>query len=357
MNAIAKFDMIDWMGETKSRWILHVLFWMAVLVFYTIFFGYKTVDYKITFSFVVVLLPVTMITTYFLNYTLLPNFLFRKRYGKFFLYFTYTLIISFYIEMATVIAIFILVAELNIKELHPSNTDALILIAGMYLVVFLGVAIKLVSHYNQNQSQIQSLQKDKLEAELKFLKSQLHPHFLFNTLNNLYSLTLERSERASEVVLKLSDLLDYVLYKCEADFVPLEMEVEQLSNYIELEKLRYGERLKVDFEKSVERQDQKIPPMILMTLLENSFKHGISKAMQNSWIKMKLDCREEDLVFEISNSKEKQEKERPQVSGGIGLENLKSRLKLVFKDQFELTTKEESNAYFARLKLNKLQVR
>lgn len=330
---------------------MHGVFWTAILVFYTYFFGYKSVDYKITFSFVVVLLPVTMATTYFLNYWLIPDFLFKKKYGRFFLYFIYTLIISFYVEMVTVMGIFILVAEFNMKGLQPSNTNALFIIAGMYLVVFLGVAVKLVKHYYQNEARIQILEKEKIEAELRFLKTQLHPHFLFNTLNNLYSLTLEKSDRASEVVLKLSELLDYVLYECNADFVPLEKEVKQLENYIELEKLRYGPRLDVSFSKPGDLTDYTIPPMVLMTLLENSFKHGTSKAIQKSWIKMALKTSDDWLLFEIGNSREKTREGKPEQSGGIGLENLRNRLNLLYGEDYHIHIQEKPNYYQTSLKM------
>ncbi len=343
--------MVEWIGRRNMRWALHVIFWLAVLIFYTFFFGYKRVDYRITFSFVIVLLPVTIITTYFLNYELLPKYLFKKKYLKFIQYFIYTLIVSFYIEMVTVIGIFILVAELKINEFHPANTNALILIAGMYLVVFLGVAVKLVNHYNQNQAQIQSLKKEKLEAELKFLKAQLHPHFLFNTLNNLYSLTLEKSDKAPEVVLKLSELLDYILYECNAELVLLDKEIEQIKNYIELEKLRYGDRLKVDLDFEGIKINQMIPPMLLMTLVENSFKHGAAKSTNKSWIKIKIRINNRQLFLEVGNSKDQNIKTKKEHSGGVGLQNLQNRLRLLYGDQYNFKIKENSDSYYTYLSL------
>ena len=194
MKTKQKYDLLEWISSRNIKWLLHLVFWLAVLVFYTIFFGNKNENYNITFSFVVILLPVTILTTYFLNYELIPNYLFKKRYAKFFLYFIYTLIISFYIELATIVLIFVTVAELNMAEMHPSNTNPILMIAGMYVVVFLGAAVKLVNLHSTSQLEIQKLKGEKVEAELKFLKTQLHPHFLFNTLNNLYALTLEKSD-------------------------------------------------------------------------------------------------------------------------------------------------------------------
>jgi two-component system, LytTR family, sensor kinase len=350
------FDLFEWIGRKNTRWLLHIFFWFAVLVFYTFFFGYKNVNYKITFSFVTILLPVTIITTYFLNYVLMPRYLFTKRYGKFFLYLIYTMIVSFYIEMVTVIGIFVLVAELNLEALHPSNTNALILIAGMYLVVFLGAGVKLLNHYYKNQMEIQTLKKEKVEAELKFLKAQLHPHFLFNTLNNLYALTLEKSDKASDVVLKLSELLDYVLYECNAELVTLEKEIKQMENYIELEKLRYGDRLDVSFSYPKSFTKVTIPPMLFMTLLENSFKHGVSRTTKNAWIRMEIRQVSAELVFEIKNGMEKIKNTKPHVSGGIGLDNLKNRLNLIYKDQYELIINEDDDSYTAVLTLKTIPI-
>ena len=330
MKTDKKYDIIAWVGHRKVRWLLHVIFWLVVLGFYTLFFGQRNVNYRITFSFVVILLPVTIVTTYFLNYELIPNYLLKKRYATFFLYFIYTLIVSFYIEMVTVIIIFLSVAELNLHEFHPSNTNAIFLIAGMYVVVFLGVAVKLVNLYNTNQVEIQKLKSEKVEAELKFLKAQLHPHFLFNTLNNLYALTLERSDKAADVVLKLSDLLDYVLYECDAELVPLEKEIKQIDNYVELERLRFGPRLEINYKLGEFPSHLTIPPMSLMTLVENSFKHGVSKSMDNSWIKIDLKADSQSLVFRIKNPKRKLNNQHQKPSGGgIGLVNLQNRLKFI----------------------------
>lgn len=347
-----KYDLFDWMSNQKIRWLFHLVFWLAVLAFYTIFFGYKSVDYKVTFSFVIILLPVTIVTTYFLNYNLIPNYLFKKRYVKFFLYFIYTLIVSFYIELGTIMLIFISVTKLNMEELNPSNTNAILLIAGMYVVVFLGVAVKLVNHYSSSQVEIEKLKKEKIEAELKFLKAQLHPHFLFNTLNNLYALTLEKSDKAPGLVLKLSELLDYILYECNAELSPLQKEIKQIDNYIELEKLRFGDRLAVQFSRSELSSKIMIPPMLLMTLVENSFKHGVSKTIDRSWINIDLRVEEDKLIFSIKNSTHKTKKSRNEVSGGIGLQNLQNRLKLIYKENYTFSIDEKEGSFDVLLELN-----
>ncbi len=351
MAPYSKIDFINRISGRKSRWLLHLAFWLTVLVFYTFFFGYRSVDYRITFSFVAVLLPVTMLTTYFLNYWLIPQYLFKKRYGKFILYFLYTLIVSFFVEMLTVMGIFIVVANMNMAELHPSNTNAILLIAGMYVVVFLGVAVKLMNHYNSNQVEIQRLKKEKVEAELKFLKAQLHPHFLFNTLNNLYALTLEKSERASDVVLKLSEMLDYVLYECREDFVPLGHEIKQVENYIGLERLRFGDRLDVTFNRQNVPVKALVPPMVLLTLVENSFKHGISKAMERSWIRLNVHVDNGRIIFHVANSRGPDHDPPKEISGGIGLKNLRDRLELIYKHDYKLIFSGDEESFEVQLEI------
>ncbi|NJN25081.1 MAG: histidine kinase [Cyclobacteriaceae bacterium] len=345
MSIIDRQNVIEWIGSKKVRWLLHVVFWLAVLGFYTAFFGQRNVNYHITLAFVAILLPVTIITTYFLNYELIPKYLLQKRYARFFLYFVYTLIVSFYIEMMTVIIIFLSVAELNMSEFHPSNTNAIFLIAGMYVVVFLGVAVKMVNLYNHNQLEIERLKSEKIEAELKFLKAQLHPHFLFNTLNNLYALTLERSDKAADVVLKLSALLDYVLYECEAELVPLEKEIAQIDNYLALEKLRFGSRLHIDDHLLENTANWKIPPMSLMTLLENSFKHSVSQSLVNTWMYICLEVVNGELHFTVRNPKIDNSRKKKSASGGIGLTNLANRLKLIYKENHRLHI-DDSGTFF-----------
>jgi LytS/YehU family sensor histidine kinase len=173
--------------------------------------------------------------------------------------------------------------------------------------------------------------RDKVEAELKFLKVQINPHFLFNTLNNLYYLSTEKSERAPQAILQLSEMLDYVLHQGKSMLVPLTQELKQVDNYIALELLRYEDRIQID--KTIEGNiaDQQIGPMMLITLIENAFKHGVMKTAGKSWIKMKVVGKPERIEVSLTNSW------RGDPSGnGIGLENLKSQLNLQYPGSHSL---------------------
>ncbi len=318
----------------KYRWVVHIFFWMLVLAFYVTFFGRKNSNYFQTFIFVGLLMPVTIGTTYFLNYNLVPRFLMKERYGFFVLYFTYTLIGSIFLEMMIAMLTFMLLAEVNIKDMSPASVDVIFLLTSLLMVVFLGVAIKMLLYWRTSKEEYQKLMRDKVEAELRFLKVQLNPHFLFYTLNNLYYLTTEKSERAPQAILQLSGILDYVMHSSKSIFVPLVNELKQVENYVALELLRYEDRVKVETIVTGKPEDHTIGPMILITLIENAFKHGVMKSTGQSWIKLAVDCTEAGIGIEIRNGY------RNKATGnGIGLENLRNQLNYLYSEKYTFKVK------------------
>jgi LytS/YehU family sensor histidine kinase len=160
---------------------------------------------------------------------------------------------------------------------------------------------------------------------------------LFNTLNNLYALTLDKSEEAPEVVVKLSDLLSYMLYECNAPRVPLEKEVNLLQDYLALEKIRYRNELKVDFDVQGRMSGKLIAPLLLIPFVENGFKHGLSKQIQNPWINISVDVEDYLLTFKVENNKpETDTEDKPGYTEGIGLTNVRRRLDLIYGKHYEL---------------------
>lgn len=204
----------------------------------------------------------------------------------------------------------------------------------MYPIVFTAVAIKLLKYWYTNQKAQQILRQEKLQAELKFLKTQIHPHFLFNTLNNLYALTLKKSDKAPETVLKLSELINYMLYECRSDEVSLTKEIKFIRNYVDIEKMRYGDKLDVDIRVSGEVTDRKIAPLILLPFVENCFKHGASEDLQQSWVKVTIDSHPDHLVIKVENSKAGTNGHTREE--GIGIENVKRRLDLLYPEKHAL---------------------
>jgi two-component system LytT family sensor kinase len=305
----------------RQRWVLHVFFWIFVLIFYAVFFGRKNSNFQQTLFFVGLLMPVTIGTAYWLNYLLLPRFLMKGRYAAFFLYFIYTLVVSLFLEMMIVMFTLIIMAEVKIKTMSPASLDIVFLLTSLLMVVFFAVAIKILLHWRASKEEYQKLMRDKVEAELRFLKVQLNPHFLFNTLNNLYYLAAEKSDKAPQAILQLSEILDYVMNSSKTAFVPLDEEVKQVDNYVALERLRYEDRIEIERKVIGDPNAHTIGPMILITLVENAFKHGAMKTAGRSWIRIEIDCREKDVKVSIGNGWTRQE-----AGNGIGIQNLRRQL-------------------------------
>jgi len=330
------------------RWFIHVSFWVFVLVFYSLVFSHKASGYLSTLVFVSLLMPMTVGSTYLLNYFLIPRYLMKGRYGFFALYLFYILLGALFLEMWVVVVTFILVAELDIKAMNPGAINIPFLITALWMVVFLGGAIKMVSHWRRSRDNAQRLMSEKIEAELRFLKTQLSPHFLFNTLNNLYYLASERSEKAPRAILALSGLLDYVLNETRSTFVPIEKELNVVRNYISLEHLRYEDRIKIDFEVKGNHALAVIAPTLLLTLVENAFKHGASKTSGQQWIRIMVTCNAEDVVIQVSNSSEGSDDLN---KVGIGLTNFRNQLNLLYPHNHELKIERGPASYSVDLRL------
>jgi len=195
-----------------------------------------------------------------------------------------------------------------------------------------------------------SLSDLKKTQELDSLKKQLNPHFLFNTLNNLYALSLQKSEKTPEIIARLSEIMDYMLYRCEDDYVPLDNEVKLIENYLALENIRYGSRVEVDFNSRI-RGNTKIAPLLLLTFIENAFKHGVSQETDKATISITLLAEEEKIDFCIRNSKPKKNDQGSITRRSIGLNNIKTQLQYLYKDAHELLFNENDNYYQIQLKI------
>ena len=222
--------------------------------------------------------------------------------------------------------------ESNIEQtsLFNFNYVSAVFIGEIY-VVAIGTSIKMTIDYIRFKKKTTELQKVNLETELAFLKSQIQPHFFFNTLNNLYSLTLDKSNKAPQTVLKLSELMSYVIYDAKQKRVPLVNEIKHLQNYLDLESLRFGPRLSVELGISGEIEGKVIPPVLLLPFIENSFKHGTRATDGEIIIDISLHVANDRLTFTTENDKS----EAPVDNGlqnynhGVGLENTQRRLKLL----------------------------
>jgi LytS/YehU family sensor histidine kinase len=191
-----------------------------------------------------------------------------------------------------------------------------------------------------------------LNSELNFLKAQIHPHFLFNTLNNLYSLTLNNSPASPVVVLDLSQILRYMLYECNTDYVPLKKDIEIIQHYIGLEQLRHGDRLDLNLRIKGEIQGQQIAPLLMIPLIENAFKHGASEMIEDAWINIVIEVEPSAIKLKVSNSKplEQQHGHRSHF-GKIGLENVRKRLELIYPETHQFTIHDEEDLFAVILQI------
>jgi sensor histidine kinase YesM len=274
------------------------------LVFYAILWGSFEDNYQQTFLEEAIYLPVKIAFTYFTLYYLLPSFLLPGRYVSFFLWLLVSSFVAGTVQRYVAFNIdYPIYYPEALRDPFFYLPKIVKMFVSIYPVTFFAVAIKLLKYWYANQHEQQVLTQEKLRAELNFLKTQIHPHFLFNTLNNLYALTLKKSDRAPETVLKLSELINYMLYECVSDEVQLTKEMKFIRNYIDIEKMRYGDKLDVDLRVSGEVNERKIAPLILLPFVENCFKHGASEELQQSWVKITVDLQPRITIVKVENNK------------------------------------------------------
>jgi len=259
--------------------------------------------------------------------------------------------------MATLMS-FIFLSDMEFKKMPPMSRNYIFVLILVYLVVFIVSFISLLSHNfktiaenKELQNKILATQLEIKSQELNYLKKQIHPHFLFNTLNTIYGFALKQSKDTPEIILKLSNLLDYILYQVNKPQVSLEEEILHIKEYIDLEKIRFQDTLKVSFESSEISSEKQIAPMLLIPFVENAFKHGnlINGFLQ---IKIKLNLIGDELHFEIQNTFLKDNTQT--IKEGLGLINIKKRLDLLYKNNHQLNIEQSNQFYKVNLIINQL---
>ena len=214
---------------------------------------------------------------------------------------------------------------------------------------FFGI-IRHIYNYIRLKQAAQQLKIEKQAAELNYLRSQTNPHFLFNTLNNIYSLARDKNDLAPESILRLSKILRFMLYETGAAFIAIEDELKIINDYIALEKLRYDDSLRINFNHDIEDMKQSLPPLLLIPMVENAFKHGVSETRNLPYVNIHLSVNNRQLVFIVKNSADMLSTEQA-VKENIGLSNLRRQLELLFKD-FKLSFNRDEFAFTATLKIN-----
>lgn len=335
----------------RQRVLWHILFWLFSFLFYSLTYGSYSGNYIQEFLSNLFLLPVRILGTYTLIYWLIPSLLLRKKYAAFAVLTVFHAIL-FGFALWLVLYFFVYCAgciyEADYPLLYLPKIFALIITN--YEIPAIAAVIVIFKRWYAEAQRTRELEKDKLQAELQFLKSQIHPHFLFNTLNNLYALALKKSDKTPDVVIRLSEMLDYMLYQSNEPEVKLTKEIELIKAYLELESIRYGKRLDLRFNIEGEPGEKRIAPLLLLPFVENSFKHGASNNINKPFIHIKLEITHQWLLLTVANSFGEQTKES--YSEGIGLKNVQRRLDLLYNGRHQLDITRDDGVFNVSFRLN-----
>ncbi|PWA07637.1 sensor histidine kinase [Flavobacterium laiguense] len=334
----------------------HCLFWLSFMLLYISGKSEDTGYYSFIFIYSFKIL-VQAIAAYGLIYWIIPNLLNKKKHLLFILFsiswlyfvFAFLMVLKYYYLEPKFPGFFD--DWFGHKMSVPERLTSFKLIFREFSFITYPIIIMGFISFNRKQQRLLKLEEEKKSMELKVLKNQLNPHFLFNTLNNLYALTLKKDDKAPEIIAKLSEILDFVLYRCNDDFVPIEKEIYLLENYISLEQLRYNEnRLDISFTKDIQ-ENSKISPLILLTFVENAFKHGVINETEKAVIRINLQTKKQQIIFSIENTKPQNKTAKAFEKSQIGLENVRKQLDLLYPKKHQLEIDETQRKFVVKLML------
>jgi LytS/YehU family sensor histidine kinase len=280
-------------------------------------------------------------------YYIVPKWLLTGRYTIFFLAVIVWGVFGWYLNIYYRLGVFFPVFD-NLNWEHSTYAAEPASFLCMTTTVGSMSVSSLAKRWVKKQQEWFQAEKEKVAAQLQLLKAQLHPHFLFNTLNNIYSFALESSPKTPQMILKLSSLLSYMLYECRTEEVLLEKEVEIMKNYIDLEKERYGDKIDISVNIEGDIEDKYITPLLMLPFLENAFKHGTSEQLERPWLSVDIAVRGQVLNCKVVNSKNEIV---PFGENGVGIANVKKRLQLLYHGKYELKLADEGDFFVVMLTL------
>ena len=320
----------------RRTFFYHVAFWVVYCTCNAYLWYTFDKTYNESTFYGLTRLPLKLIAVY-INLFLLLQFFFQKKYATFFILFLLNLSLTGLIQTY--------ISDRGIFDYQSFTQYTLPLCS----VVMLSSVPVIIQQFFVKANESKQMEIEKIKSELSFLKAQLQPHFLFNTLNNIYSLTFNDSQSAGRSILQLSGLLRYVLYESDVERVDLQKEINYLQDYIELEKIRFATRMELSFNISGNISGKKIVPILLIPFLENAFKHASNKMNEKIWITIDLIVKESNLSFTVENSVFLEGKTQMHSSHlGIGLENAKRRLSLLYEN-YTLNSELKENYYHSFL--------
>lgn len=335
----------------NNRVLTHILFWLSTLIIFPIY----ALSYQLFFLAAVILklflLLVQIPATYYLLYYQFPQFLYKKKYLRFFV----SLLLSalFFTTMLHLIKDLLMTHVLK-DDMHTTHTFVEIIQnpfanigyngEELYLTVFIVGCLKVIKQRMEEKRQMEVLKKEKVQAELKLLKAQVHPRILSKTLHQLHALTLQKSDAAPELVITLSDMLDYMLYQCNAPNVLILKEIELLQNYLDLEKLRYGDTLTISFYHELENEEAMVSPLLLLSIVEGVFLNKEKKITTNASVTIQLKEKNNHLSFSIYSNLDSQQWAEENT--------IRKQLALLYPEQYDLTIKKTAEFYTLNLELS-----
>jgi len=334
----------------KLRWqiVLHVIFWVVLIAFFVFVVLNNTKMTTVDLLVIFILYPIINISLFYLNFlVLIPQFLDKKKYGFYAIAVVSAVIVYGFGKYGT---------ALIFKQYVLMRTKGQAIGFGAYFLntiftslifLFLSAVLKFTIDWFLNERVQRDLENQRLTAELAFLKSQINPHFLFNSLNSIYSLAYQRSETTPEAILKLSEIMRYMLYECNDNKVGLDKEFQYLHNYIDLQKIRFANKAYIDLKINGKVEGQQIVPLLLIAFIENAFKHGVANNALTP-IRLAINVEGQHLHFYIQNRKHTNNRDP---EGGIGLNNVKRRLNLLYPRKYNLDITDGADTYTVELSL------
>jgi sensor histidine kinase YesM len=353
--------------EFRYRLQRHLVFWIAWWLFQGFLYSFIAINsstlywLRLPASMVesLIFLSAHIFLSYSLMYFVIPAYLLKQRYWLTAVWVTLLFLLTAAISATFAVTIippvrnYIMGADSASRFRTPTINIFLSLMAGLRGAITIGgiaAAIKLMKYWYVKEQRNMQLQKENIAAQLQLLKAQIHPHFLFNTLNNIYSYTQNTSPVASSLVMELSDMLRYMLYECNQPLVPLSKEIKMLKDYCALEKVRYDKDLDLQVDVAV-TDELYIAPLLLLPFVENCFKHGASNLLEAAWISLDIKTEGNTMKMKLINSKPVDEKQCFDHKPGIGIANVQTRLDLLYAGQYDLTITNEAEVYIVNLTL------
>lgn len=330
------------------RLLYHTLFWALSIVVFAFIFRISEVISKLDIIYSI-FFHASVILCVYINFGGIDRWLKTNKYLKYIVFIAVVIAITVFLNQYTYdILIDLILPEYYFVNQFNSIEIGIIVILYLFITSLVKMAKSWFELQRMNRLIVET-EKQKIDSELQSLKSQINPHFLFNSLNVIYSLTLKNDKATPDVVLKLSDILRYVIYDSKEEKVLLSSEVSLLRKYIDLQKYRIENEASINLTSEIDC-DVKVAPLIFLILLENSFKHGIKSDLENVFINIKLCSNERKVYFEIENNKSETE-QNTQKSNGVGLENIKKRLALEYPDKHQLKIQDKNNRFKVYLEI------